>query len=371
MALTIDKVILHKIQMPLVHFFETSFGRTYSRDMILVEAVCGGVSGWGEVTAGENPFYNEEWTDSAWQILEKFVCPRAIKHEFNSAADVYAQSAHIRGHFMARGGFEAAMWDLQARLNGEPLWKTIGGGARKEIACGVSIGIQNSIDELLTKIDTEVSAGYQRIKIKIKPGWDANVIREVRKRFPLIRLMGDANSAYTLGDIDRLKALDEFNLMMLEQPLAHEEIYDHAELQRALQTPICLDECIRTAHQAEQAIRLGACKIINIKLGRVGGFFGAKAVHDVCAEHNIPVWCGGMLEAGIGRAHNIALSTLPNFVLPGDVSASKRYWKRDVIDPWVEVTQRGTIVVGDEPGFGYQLDLEFLKSVTVAQAVIH
>ena len=370
MALTIDRVILHKIQMPLVHFFETSFGRTYSRDMILVEAVSGGVSGWGEVTAGENPFYNEEWTDSAWQILEKFVCPRAIKHEFGSAAEVYAQSAHIRGHFMARGGFEVAMWDLEARLKNEPLWKTIGGGVRKEIPCGVSIGIQNSIDELLGKIDTEVTAGYQRIKIKIKPGWDVDVIREVRKRFPSIRLMGDANSAYTVNDIDRLKALDEFNLMMLEQPLAHDEIYDHVQLQQALQTPICLDECIRSAHQAEQAIRLGACRIINIKLGRVGGFFGAKAVHDVCARHNIPVWCGGMLEAGIGRAHNIALSTLPNFVLPGDVSASQRYWKRDVIDPWVEVTPQGTILVGDDPGFGYKLDLEFLKSVTVAQAVI-
>ena len=356
--------------MPLVHFFETSFGRTYSREMILVEAVSGGVSGWGEVTAGENPFYNEEWTDSAWQILEKFVCPRAIKHEFASAADVYAQSAHIRGHFMARGGFEVAMWDLEARLKNEPLWKTIGGGARKEIPCGVSFGIQNSIDELLKKIDTEVNSGYQRIKIKIKPGWDVEVIREVRKRFPAIRLMGDANSAYTLNDIDRLKALDEFNLMMLEQPLAHEEIYDHAELQRALQTPICLDECIRTAHQAEQAIKLGACKIINIKLGRVGGFSGAKAVHDVCMKHNVPVWCGGMLEAGVGRTHNIALSTLPNFVLPGDVSASKRYWKRDVIDPWVEVTPHGTILVGDEPGFGYPLDEAFLKSVTVAEAVV-
>src|SRR5882724_3435430 len=300
MALKIDRVILRKIQMPLVHFFETSFGRTYSRDMILVEAVAGEVSGWGEVTAGENPFYNEEWTDSAWQILEQFVCPRAVKHEFNSAADVYAQSAHIRGHFMARGGFEVAVWDLEACLKNEPLWKTIGGGARKELLCGVSIGIQNKIDDLLQKIDTEVTAGYQRIKIKIKPGWDVDVIREVRKRFPSIRLMGDANSAYTLKDADRLKALDEFNLMMLEQPLAHEEIYDHAGLQRALETPICLDECIRTAHQAEQAIQLGACRIINIKLGRVGGFFGAKAVHDVCAKHNVPVWCGGMLEAGIG-----------------------------------------------------------------------
>jgi o-succinylbenzoate synthase len=370
MAIQIDRVILRQIQMPLVHFFETSFGRTYSRDMILVEAVSGGVSGWGEVTAGENPFYNEEWTESAWQILEHFVAPRAINYEFESAAAVYDRSAHIRGHFMARGGLEVAAWDLEARLKNEPLWKTIGGGAHKEIACGVSIGIQNKIDELLAKIDTEVNAGYQRIKIKIKPGWDVDVIREVRKRFPGIRLMGDANSAYTLADIDRLRALDEFNLMMLEQPLAHDEILDHVQLQQALKTPICLDECIRNVHQAEQAIRIGACRIINIKLGRVGGFTGAKAIHDVAARHGIPVWCGGMLEAGIGRAHNIALSTLPNFVLPGDVSASQRYWKRDIIDPWVEVTPRGTILVGDGPGFGYNLDLDFIRSITVREAVI-
>lgn len=370
MGIQLDRIVLRKIQMPLVHFFETSFGRTYSREMVIVEAVSGGVSGWGEVTAGENPFYNEEWTDSAWQILEKFVGPKAIKHEFASADEVYARFDHIRGHFMARGGLEVAVWDLQARLNNEPLWKTIGGGAHKELACGVSIGIQNSIDELLAKIDTEVTAGYQRIKIKIKPGWDYTVIKEVRKRFPSIRLMGDANSAYTLGDIDKLKALDEFNLMMLEQPLAHDEIIDHVQLQQALQTPICLDECIRSAHQAEQAIRMGACRIINIKLGRVGGFHGAKAVHDVAAKHKVPVWCGGMLESGIGRAANIALSTLPNFVLPGDVSASKRYWKQDVIAPWVEVSDKGTITVPDGPGFGYAVDHDFLERVTIAKAVI-
>jgi O-succinylbenzoate synthase len=231
----------------------------------------------------------------------------------------------------------------------------------------VSIGIQDSVPQLLGKIRTEVEAGYQRIKMKIKPGWDIDVIREVRREFPEILLMADANSAYTLNDIEHLKWLDEFHLMMIEQPLAHDEIIDHAALQQALETPICLDECIRTAHQAEQAIRLGACKIINIKLGRVGGFAEAKRVHDVAQAHGIPVWCGGMLESGVGRAHNIALSTLPGFVLPGDVSASKRYWKRDVIDPWVEVSPRGTIVAGDAPGFGYPLDTEFMASVRVAQ----
>lgn len=371
MSFVIDKVHVRHIKMPLVHFFQTSFGRTYERDILLVEVTAGGVSGWGEVTCGENPFYNEEWTDSAWLLLRDYIAPRVLKHELATASEAGARTAHIRGHKMARGGMEAACWDLEARLAGVPLWKAIGGGAHREISCGVSIGIQDSVDQLLGKIETEVNAGYQRIKIKIAPGWDVDVIREVRKRFPQIKLMGDANSAYTLADADRLKALDEFYLMMIEQPLAHDEIIDHAELQAKLQTPICLDECIRSAHQAEQAIRMGAAKIINIKLGRVGGFAEAKKVHDVAQKANVPVWCGGMLESGIGRAHNIALSTLPNFVLPGDVSASKRYWKRDIIKPEVEVSPRGTITVGDGIGFGYEIDHEFLKSVTAREEVIH
>jgi o-succinylbenzoate synthase len=206
--------------------------------------------------------------------------------------------------------------------------------------------------------------------MKIKPGWDVDVIRQVRERFPRIKLMADANSAYTLNDIEHLKKLDEFHLMMIEQPLGHDEIYDHVKLQAALATPICLDECIRSPHHAEQAIRLGACRIINIKLGRVGGFSGAKRVHDIAQANNIPVWCGGMLESGIGRAHNIALSTLPNFVLPGDVSASKRYWKRDIIQPPVEVTERGTIEIRDEVGFGYALDHDYIRDLTVREEIL-
>jgi o-succinylbenzoate synthase len=364
----IERLTLHHVKMPLVHFFQTSFGRTYERDMILVEATAQGVTGWGEITCGENPFYNEEWTVSAWSIAKDYVAPRLIGYELGSAADVCARSAHIRGHFMARGGVEAAVWDLEARLKGLSLAQHIGGGgARTEIPCGVSIGIQDNVDQLLEKIETEVNAGYQRIKMKIAPGWDVDVIRRVRERFPSIKLMADANSAYTLADINHLKQLDEFHLMMIEQPLAHDEIIDHVKLQAALQTPICLDECIRSAHQAQQAIDMRACGIINIKLGRVGGFAEAKRVHDVCQKHNVPVWCGGMLESGIGRAHNIALSTLPNFVLPGDVSASKRYWKRDVIDPWVEVKANGTITVPTAPGFGYPVDLDFLRSIQVRE----
>jgi O-succinylbenzoate synthase len=323
------------------------------------------VSGWGEVTAGENPFYNEEWTESIWPLLLHYACPRVLKVELGSAEDVYGRLNHIRGHNMTKGGLEAAVWDLEARLNGVPLWKQIGAGAKREIPCGVSIGIQDSVPQLLQKIETELAAGYQRIKMKIKPGWDVEILREVRKHFPGILLMADANSAYTLADTEHLRRLDEFNLMMVEQPLAHDDIIDHAELQTTLQTPICLDECIRSAHHAEQALDMRSCGIINIKLGRVGGFGEAKRLHDVCRKRAVPVWCGGMLESGIGRAHNIALATLPNFVLPGDVTASKRYWKRDVVVPPVEVSPRGTISLRDDIGFGYDLDREFIDELTV------
>jgi O-succinylbenzoate synthase len=366
----LEKIVLRQIRMPLLHFFETSFGRTTERHMLLVEVFGEGASGWGEVTAGENPFYNEEWTVSAWHILRDYAAPLVLGRELKCAAEVSSLTDRIRGHLMARGGLEAAVWDLEARLAGEPLWKRIGGGARKEIPCGVSIGIQESVPQLLEKIECELAAGYQRIKMKIKPGWDVDVIAQVRERFPSVKLMADANSAYTLADAGRLKQLDRFYLMMIEQPLAHDEIIDHAALQAKLETPICLDECIRSAHHAEQAIRMRACGIINIKLGRVGGFAEAKRVHDVAQAAGIPVWCGGMLEAGIGRAHNIALATLPNFTLPGDVSASKRYWARDIITPPVETTPRGTIVARDEPGFGYQLDRDFIREITVREETV-
>jgi O-succinylbenzoate synthase len=362
MAIRIDSIVLRQIRLPLVHFFETSFGRTTERQIILVEVRSDGVSGWGEVTAGEHPFYNEEWTEAAWLIVRDYCAPRALGRNVPNSA--------IRGHNMAQGGLEAAMWDLKARQNNRPLFEEIGGGARKEIPCGVSIGIQNTVPDLLKKIETELAAGYQRIKIKIKPGWDVDVVRQVRETFPAIKLMADANSAYTLADTDHLRKLDDFYLMMIEQPLAHDDIIDHAQLQAKLHTPICLDECIRTAHHAEQAIKMRACGIINIKLGRMGGFAESKRLHDVAQAAGVPVWCGGMLESGIGRAHNIALSTLPNFVLPGDVSASKRYWTRDIIAPAVEITPRGTIEVPTGVGLGYGLDLDFIDAVTVRKEEI-
>jgi O-succinylbenzoate synthase len=366
----IDRVILRQIRMPLLHVFETSFGRTSDRDIILVEVMAEGASGWGEVTAGENPFYNEEWTESAWLILKDYAAPRVLGQPLAGATDVAPLTDHIRGHRMARGGLEVAVWDLEARLNGQPLWQQIGGGTRSEIPCGVSIGIQESVPKLLEKIARELAAGYQRIKMKIKPGWDVDVIRQVREKFPSIKLMADANSAYTLKDADHLKKLDAFYLMMIEQPLAHDEIVDHAVLQSQLDTPICLDECIRTVHHAEQAIRLQACGILNIKLGRVGGFREALRIHDLAQAHSVPVWCGGMLESGVGRAHNIALSTLPNFVLPGDVSASQRYWERDVTSPPVEVSGTGTISVSAASGFGYDIDRDYLRHVTVREEAL-
>jgi O-succinylbenzoate synthase len=328
-----------------------------------------GATGWGEVTAGERPFYNEEWVDSAWLILRDFVAPQVLHKKVGSAMDMGRLTGHIRGHRMARGGLEAAAWDLEARQLGLPLWEHIG-GVLTEIDCGVSIGIQGSVAELLALIDRELAAGYQRIKIKIRPGWDVEVVRQVRERFPGIRLMVDANSAYLLTDAARLKLLDEFALMMIEQPLAHDDIIDHARLQGQLATPLCLDECIRSARHAEQAIEMKACGVINIKLGRVGGFSEALLVHNVARAHGVPVWCGGMLESGIGRAHNIALSTLENFTLPGDVSASQRYWERDIINPPVEVTPRGTIKVGNRPGIGYDVDRDYIEKAAVRKDVL-
>jgi O-succinylbenzoate synthase len=358
-----EHITLREIRMPLVSPFETSFGLTTERRILLVEVGGEGATGWGEVTATEGPFYNEEDTETARHILKDFVIPRLLCEPLPSAAAVAPRCQQIRGHRMAIGGIEAAFWDWEARLSRRPLSALLGGTLR-EIPCGVSIGIQPSLEALLQKIRTEVAAGYQRVKIKIKPGWDLQVLERVREEFPRLSLMADANSAYTLADRAHLKLLDRFYLMMIEQPLAADDLLDHARLQQQLETPVCLDESIRTLRHAEQAIEIGACRIVNIKLGRVGGFLRARQIHDCCRDAGIPVWCGGMLESGIGRAHNIALSTLPNFVLPGDVSASKRYWTEDVITPAVEVTSRGTIQVPEGPGIGYEVNRARLEQLT-------
>jgi o-succinylbenzoate synthase len=350
--------------MKLVAPFETSVDRMEVRRILLVQVDVDGITGWGECVAGESPYYSPETTDTAWLVLRDFLWPMIKGNEFAAASEVWDLLKRVRGHHMAKASLEAAVWDAEAKRKGVPLSKLIG-GVREEIASGVSIGIKESVDELAAAVQKELAAGYQRIKIKIKPGKDLELVRRLRQDFPRIKLMVDANSAYTLKDWPLLKQLEGFFLMMIEQPLGWDDLYSHVELQKKLDTPICLDECIHTEQQARAAIELGACKIINIKMGRVGGHTVARRIHDLCQRHNIPVWCGGMLESGIGRAHNIALSTLPNFSLPGDVAASKRYWAEDIIDPEVAVSSQGTIRVPTRPGIGFEPRLDRIDKLTV------
>ncbi len=334
------------------------------RRIILVEVVADGVSGWGEVTASETPGYNSETTETAWHVISDFVAPALIGKTVSSASDCPTLLAAIRGHQMAKGGVENALWDAEAQLKGVPLSKLLG-GTLDEIASGVSLGIRENPLELVKKVEEELRCGYQRIKLKIKPGKDLEYVAAVRKEFPGIMLSVDANSAYRLEDAAHLRKLDEFTLLMIEQPLNWDDIYAHSKLQSQIQTAICLDECINNARHALTAIELKACRIINIKLGRVGGHSEARRVEEVCRAHAIPVWCGGMLETGIGRAHNIAMSTLAGFTLPGDVSASKRYWSEDIIEPEVEVTSKGTIHVPKTPGIGYAVRRDRIEQLTV------
>ena len=357
------QLTLREIHLKLVHPFETSMDRVTDRHIILTEADVDGVIGWGECTAGESPFYSPEDTETCWHIITKFLWPLLKDKPFASASDVWGLLEHIRGHSMAKAAVETAIWDAEARQKNLPLWKLLR-GTQTEIASGVSIGIKDTIEELIASVKHELSAGYQRIKLKIKPGKDLAVVQRIRQEFPRIKLSVDANSAYRREDLPLLKQLDAFYLMMIEQPLGWDDLFGHVEIQKALQTPICLDECIHTYEQAEAAIALGACKIINIKLGRVGGHHEARRIHDLCQSRNIPVWCGGMLESGIGRAHNIAMSTLPNFSLPGDVSASKRYWHQDIITPEVAVSANGTIKVPTTPGIGFEPRRDFIDSIT-------
>jgi o-succinylbenzoate synthase len=362
----LESLFLREIHLKLVAPFETSMGRVTERRIILAEVRADGVSGWGECTAGEDPFYSPEDTETAWHVLRSFLWPMLRGKEIASANEVWGLLQRVRGHNMAKAALETAVWDAEAKRKDIPLWKLVG-GERTEIPCGVSIGIKESVDELVAAVRKELAAGYQRIKIKIKPGKDLAPVQRLRQDFPGIKLMVDANSAYRKDDWPLLKQLDGFYLMMIEQPLGWDDLYGHVEIQKSLQTPICLDECIHSYEQAEAAIALGACKIINIKLGRVGGHLQAKRIHDLCQRHSVPVWCGGMLESGIGRAQNIAMSTLPNFSLPGDVTASKRYWHEDVISPEVTVTPQGSIHVPTGSGIGFAPKLDRICSVTVRQ----
>jgi O-succinylbenzoate synthase len=365
----IDAIILRELHMPLVRPFETSFGVTRDRRVLLAEVQSEGLTGWGECTAGERPFFSAESTDSAWQVIVSELGPMLAAEAPLHGGDCPRIFKLVRGNPMAKATLENAIWDLEAQREGISLSRLLG-GVRESIPCGVSLGIQPSIPELLSIIERELAAGYQRIKLKCKPGWDIEVFDRVRNRWPGITLSCDANSAYRLKDADHLGSFDAFDLLMIEQPLWHDDFYYHSMLQKQLETAICLDESIRNRRDALAAIEMESCKIINIKLGRVGGFSEAIAVHNAAEERGIPVWCGGMLEAGIGRSHNIALSTLENFSLPGDVSASARYWREDIVEPEIAVSSAGEIAIPDSPGRGYEVRTDLVERLTVRKETI-
>lgn len=361
--LRVERVAIHLVRLPLNEPFETSFGSIDSRLIFLVSVEGEGLTGWGEVVAAEESRYSYETVGTAHHVIRDYLAPAVLSWPIAGFADLAARLAPFRGHNMAKAGLELAYMDLLAQARSQSLSQLIG-GTRARIPVGVSLGIQPALDQLLERIDHYLALGYQRIKLKIKPGWDVDIVREVRRRHPDILLSVDANSAYTLRDKEHLKALDDFGLLMIEQPLDHDDLLDHAKLQAGMQTSICLDESITGLRRAEQALDTGSCRIINIKIGRVGGYSQALAIHDLCHAKAIPVWCGGMLESGIGRAHNIALASRPGFSLPGDISASSSYFARDVIVPGVSVAAEGTVEVPRGPGLGFEIDFEYITSHT-------
>ncbi len=355
--MNIRQVTLRHLKMPMKTPFRTSLGVELDQEFILVELKNQvGMTGWAESVAESVPFYKEETVKTNWHIIKDFLIPILRKQSLSHPNEVSHLFSHIRRNYMAKAAIEQGVWDLYANMQNEPLAKTLG-GSKSSVDVGVSLGIKDSIEELIEEIAICLAEGYKRIKMKIEPGWDVNAVEQVREAYPDIPLMVDANSAYTLQDIDHLKKLDRYKLMMIEQPLSHDDIIDHATLQSQIKTPICLDESICSVEDARKAINLGSCKIINIKVGRVGGFTPAIQIHDLCKANDIPVWCGGMCESGVGRGHNIALSTLSNFTLPGDTAASSRYWKQDIIKPEVTV-ENGEIRVPANASFGYEVDLE-------------
>jgi O-succinylbenzoate synthase len=367
--LHIDAIHLREITMPLAHPFETSFGLTTNRRILLIELESDGLTAWGECVAGEHPYFSDETIDTAWIMTESELAPRLLEAELESGGDCTRIFKQVRGHRMAKAALENAVWDLEAQVKRISLADLLG-GTRKVIPCGVSIGIQSSPEELMDKIERELAAGYQRIKLKCKPGWDTAIFEAVRNRWPDITLSCDANSVYRMRDLEAIVDWDRFDLLMIEQPLWHDDFYFHSMLQKRLYTAVCLDEAIRNRRDALAAIDMESCRIINIKVGRVGGFSEAIAVHNVASERGIPVWCGGMLETGIGRSHNIALSSLPNFSLPGDVSASSRYWTEDIIEPAVTVSSQGEIVVPTSVGRGFEVRRDRVESLTVRRQTL-
>jgi o-succinylbenzoate synthase len=364
----IDRLDLRLCRLPLVAFFETSFGRVYDRAFLLVRLTGEGQEGWGEGVAEANPFYSSETTETSWHIITEFIAPRVIGRRFEHPRDIFDVLAPIRGHNMAKAAVEMAAWDLAARTEGVSLARKLG-GTRGRIEVGISLGIQKSPEALVDKARKALERGYRKVKIKIKPGQDVEYVRAVREALgPDAPLMADANNAYTLDDVRGLQELDDLGLLMIEQPLAWDDVLRHADLQRRLKTPVCLDESITSVDRAQDMIDLGSGRIVNIKPGRVGGFRASKAIHDLCAAHGIPVWCGGMLESGVGRAYNVALASLPNFLKPGDISPSARYWERDLVSPeWT--MENGLMAVPTGPGIGVTVEEERIEELTAGKWV--
>jgi O-succinylbenzoate synthase len=360
----IEQIELRHISMPLVSPFETSFGVETEREGLIVVLRGGGLAGWGEVVASREPGYSAETAKTEWHILHDFIIPKVLGKSFADVESLEKTYNGVRGHNMAKAGMQAALYDLLAKAQGISLQKMLGGSGDR-VKVGVSVGIQPTVEALVDRVRAYIADGYPRIKIKIKPGRDVAEARALRQAFPDILLQVDANSAYTLEDAGRIKEMDDLNLLLIEQPLAEDDIFDHAKLQPQLKTAICLDESILSARHARWARELGACRIINIKPGRVGGLREAIRIHDYCATNNIPVWCGGMLETGVGRAANVALASLPNFKLPGDISATKRYWKEDIIEEDFALNSDGTLSVPTGPGLGVSLREDLLEKVTL------
>ncbi|WP_453991288.1 o-succinylbenzoate synthase [Bacillus nitroreducens] len=366
----IKSIILRYMRMRLLHPFKTSVGTLTDKDFILVEVKSkSGISGWAETVSDAIPIYHEETVKSNWHLLEDILIPKLMQTEIKHPDDVSKTFKELRGNYNAKAALDGAIWDLYAKEQGISLAKAIG-GVKDKIEVGVSVGIQKSEKELLQKIDGFVTKGYKRIKVKIMPGWDMNILKAIRQEFPEIPLMADANCAYTINDISYLKQLDDFDLMMVEQPFAYDDLIDHARLQKELKTPICLDESIHTVEDVRKAIEVNSGKIINLKIGRVGGITESLKIHKLCVENKIPMWCGGMLEAGVGRAHNIAITSLANFTLPGDTAPSSHYWKQDIITPQVTMKD-GYIEVPTEPGIGFEPNRELIEDFMLYSKTFH
>jgi O-succinylbenzoate synthase len=364
----IEELELRLVRLPLVRPFRTSSSRKEAIEHILIAARSDGLTGWGECASPSDPYYCPETTETCWHILNDFLGPLVLGRAWQTIDELVALYRLVKGNNFAKAGLEMACWDLLAQRDGRSLAGMLG-GTRPAIESGVSLGIETEMSRLFALIDQYLAEGYRRIKLKIGPGEDVAIVRRVRERYPAIALQVDANSAYTLDDVPTLKALDAFDLLLIEQPLAHDDIIDHARLQAELNTPICLDESIHSADDARKAIELGACRVVNIKVSRVGGLREAKRVHDVCQARGIPVWCGGMHEFGIGRAANVAVASLPGFTLPGDISGSDKYYREDLVDPPV-LAADGLVTVPTGPGLGHQPILERIDRHTVRRITL-